>query len=580
MEIAALLSDFPSIQTEEWERAIRDSVAGPDYPAKLIWHPEEGLAVKPYYRAEDTAALKFLDAAPGEFPYVRGIRPAYDWRIREEINGSDLEHANKLAVEAVACGAEEIAFRSPRIENKSDVALLVANLNEIPVHFQSVNRESMQLISAVFRDRAHGASVSADFDPLSDVEFSSELLELNRTGTRLFTISGERYEEHGAGATEQIAFTLSAAVEFLDEVIETGVGIDCAAGNLHFALAIGPEFYIQIAKLRAFRMVWAQVVESFGGSAESAKATIYTRTARWNQTIYDPEVNALRATTEAISAVLGGADSVALTPFDECYREPDAASRRLARNTQLILKEEAGLGRVADPLGGAYLIEVLTHAIATRAWKLFQELESAGGYRKAITDGVIDSVLKNRALSRKDSTNYRRLTLTGTNRFARTTEKICNDLDPSREFELRAARDFEEIRLRTERAASRRALPTILLAKFGDAKMSSARAQFAADFLACAGLPTDGQSFASPLEVSKAAADLIVLCSSDSEYLQFAEELMPMLKQRGSNARVVIAGNPSTIDQLRQLGIIEFIHLRSNAVKLLARLQKLLGIEG
>ncbi len=166
---------------------------------------------------------------------------------------------------------------------------------------------------------------------------------------------------------------------------------------------MGPEFFIQIAKLRAFRLVWAKAVESFGGAEETARTSIHGCTARWNATLYDPQVNILRATTEALSAVLGGADSISISPFDDWFRHPDESSRRLARNTQIIFKQEAFLSRVSDPVGGSYLIEALTNSIAARAWKLFQELESAGGYRKAVDTGLIASVLEKRLQSRDEA---------------------------------------------------------------------------------------------------------------------------------------------------------------------------------
>ncbi len=147
------------------------------------------------------------------------------------------------------------------------------------------------------------------------------------------------------------------------------VEMERAAASIAFSFAIGANYFFQIAKFRAFRTLWATVLESFGGTAESARARIHARTSRWNKTIYDPHVNVLRATTEAMSAVLGGVDSVTVAPFDESYKAPDEASRRLARNTQIILKHEALLSRVADPGAGSYCLEVITDFIAREGWK-------------------------------------------------------------------------------------------------------------------------------------------------------------------------------------------------------------------
>ncbi len=259
---------------------------------------------------------------------------------------------------------------------------------------------------------------------------------------------------------------------------------------------------------------------------------------------------------------------------------PDESSRRLARNTQIVLKQEALLSRVADPLGGAYLVEALTSSIASKAWKSFQELETAGGYRKAIAGGVMASVLERRISLREQAAASRRRVLTGTNRFADASEKEPEGSDASRmNFGPRVAQAFEHLRLRTERFEKRTGRqPRILLAEIGDARMRSARSQFSADFLACAGLVSRKQQFESAGQIAGCDADLLVLCSSDAEYLPIAGELLPMLRERGCLTTVVIAGNPDTTEDLRSLGITEFIHLRSNAVEVLSRLQQQIGI--
>ncbi|MBS1804192.1 MAG: hypothetical protein JST28_12560 [Acidobacteria bacterium] len=580
MANAGFLSEFPAVSTADWESAILETVPGSDYKSKLIWHPEEGLAVKPYYRAEDLSELSFLTAAPGDFPYVRSARTTADWRIRETVETASAEEANRCAIDAVAAGADEIEFCGVSIESSGDLALLLANLRQIPVRFCGLDRQAVRIAADWLRAHPHSATVSADVDPLIDVSFTAELSRV-LPGHQLFTISAERYEERGAGSIEQVAFALSAAVEFLNTMLELGMNIDEAAKMLGFSFAIGPQYFTQIAKLRAFRLAWARVVESFGGNRAAARPTIFARGARWNETIYDPEVNTLRATTEAISAVLGGVDSLALSSFDRCYREPSQASRRLARNVQLILKREGEFARVADPLGGAYAIEALTSDVATKAWKMFQELEAEGGYRKAQADGFIESIVQRRATDRDVSISHRRLALVGTNRLADPGETALDRVDASQTNQIpRAAQDFESIRLRTERAATIGSPAGILLAEFGDAKISSIRAHFVKEFLSCAGLMGEARRVRSPLDVAGSDARLIVLCSTDSEYLAFAEELLTLLAERKSRARIVVAGYPENAEELKRLGVTESIHLRSNAVEVLTRLQQTLAVEG
>lgn len=572
------LSEFPPVSAETWEQAIREDLKGADSAEKLIWRSPEGIDVKPYYRAEDVAGLKFLDAAPGEFPYVRGTRAAGGWRIREHMDALDPEEANSAARCAVSAGAEEIAFTNAAITSASDLAVLLANLGEIPVHFAHATPAKVRLVLERMARRQSGTLRTADLDWRADPAFSAEIILKAPSEFVPFTIRAQDDHNCGASAVEEAAFALASGVDFLAEMQERGVPVDRAADSVAFSFAMGPEFFMEIAKLRAFRMVWAQAVESFGGAREHAKARIYALTSRWNRTVYDPHVNVLRATTEAIAAVLGGADSIYVATFDDCYNVGDEASRRLARNTQIILKQEAHLANVADAGGGSYYLETLTASIAERAWKQFQEIEAAGGYRKATEK--ITQILEQRKAAQQKSVSTRKRVLTGTNRFADVADQALDRVGGELVHDsTRAALPYEELRLRTERhAKSTGRMPCILLAEVGDAKMRGARSSFVADFLACAGLGVEVRRFESPQEIANAEADMIVLCSSDPEYPQLAAALLAALQTRGSRTPILIAGYPEGAEQLRTAGVTEFIHLRSHPVELLGRVQQLLGI--
>jgi methylmalonyl-CoA mutase len=574
-----LLSEFPAVATEAWEQAIRDDLKGADYAEKLIWRSPEGIDVKPYYRAEDLTGLKFLDAAPGEFPFGRGARATAAWRIREHIHAVDPEEANRAARCAVAAGAEEIAFLNAAVVNSSDVGMLVANLGEIPLHFAHVSPATIRLVLERMRRRQSGTLRSADLDWSADPAFSAELISMAPANLVPFTIRAQDYANSGATAVEEVSFALASGVDFLAEMQERGVPVDRAAESVAYSFAMDPEFFMQIAKLRAFRTVWAQAVASFGGSCEHARARVYALTSRWNRTVYDPHVNMLRATTEAMSAVLGGADSIYVAPFDECYNVGDELSQRLARNTQMILKQEVHLARVADPGGGSYYLEALTDATAQKAWKQLQEIEAVGGYRKATE--LIEQTLEQRKAAQAKAVISRKRVLTGTNRFANASEQALEQTGGELvRHSGRAALPFEELRLRTERHAreSGKSL-RILLAEIGDPKMRAARSAFVAEFLACAGLAAEIRRFETPRQIAAADADLVVVCSSDPEYLALVTDLLPQMKSCGSQTPVLVAGNPETVQQLRAAGIAEFIHLRSNPIEVLGKLQQLLGID-
>lgn len=575
-----LLQEFPPVSTATWEEAIRKDLKGADYAKKLIWRTEEGLAVKPYYRAEDTAELKFPNAAPGAFPFARGTSAAGGWRIREEIGAVHPEEANRAAHAALHAGAEEIAFRSVAIDKASDLEILLAGLDEIPAHFENAGESQLRLLIQYLNGQQRTAPVSTGWNPLANPDFAAEVIAAAPPALIPFTIHGEEFEESGATAVEETGFTLAAAIDFLAGMRERKVDADRAASSLTFSFAIGANYFFQIAKLRAFRMMWAQAVESFGGSCQSAKARIHARTSRWNETIYDPHVNILRGTTEAMSAILGGADSVSVAPFDECYKAPDEASQRLARNTQIILKKEALLAHVADPGAGSYCLEVITDFLAREGWKTMQKIEAAGGYRKAVADGLIAQALEKSLAAKEAAVASRRRLVTGTNQHANLSEKALDRIDATQPAgKRRGAWMYEQLRLRTERhVASGGKLPHILLAEIGDARMRAARSGFAANFFGCAGFDLATQRFSNAAEIAAADADLIVLCSSDAEYPALAGEVLARLKALGRKTPVVIAGPPDSGGQLEAAGVADFVHVRSNPIEVLAKWQQRLGI--
>ncbi len=576
-----LLEEFPPVSTAEWEAAIARDLKGADYEKRLIWRSEEGLAVKPYYRAEDLKGLANVDAPPGAFPYRRGGRTTGDWQIREEIDAADVESANRAACDAIAAGAEEIAFSGLLVERASELDVLLANLDEIPIHFERAGERLVRLLAEWIGKGRTAARISTGCAAPASIGFAAEVIGAAPDRFVPFTVHGEAFEEAGATAQEEVGFTLAAGVDFVAAMQKRGANVKRAAAALEFSFAMGSNYFFQIGKLRAFRMVWARAIESFGETRSGARARIAARTSRWNKTVYDPHVNILRATTEAMAAVLGGADSVTVAPFDACYKRPDKASRRLARNTQLLLRHEAWMGRVADAAGGSYYVEALTDFLAREGWKRMQEIEARGGYRKAQADGSIAQALERSMATREKAVALRRRVLVGTNQFANPAERALGRVETVRMNETRrGAQPYEELRLRTERHAALTGLtPRVLLAEVGDVKMRMARSNFAANFFACAGFETVTRRFRKATEIAAADGDLIVLCSADAEYAAIAAELMPKLRELRPTTPVIVAGTPEDAEQLAAAGIADFVHVRSNPVEVLTKWQERMGIK-
>jgi len=407
METDTLLEDFPPVSTAEWQAAIARDLKGADPEKRLVWHTEEGMAVKPFYRAEDLAGLACVDTAPGDFPFRRGARTTGDWRIREEIDAANAEEANRRACAAVAAGAEGIACSGLLVESPVELEKLLRNLDEIPVHFARADERLIRMLMERRSAMPASAEISTGRDALASLEFAAEVIGGLPPGLVPFTIHGAEFREAGATAPEEIGLALAAGVDFLAALQERGVDADRSAAALEFSFAVGSNYFFEIAKLRAFRILWARAVESFGATPTAAR--IAARTSHWNKTVYDPHVNILRATTETMAAVLGGADSTTVTPFDACNKAPDEASRRLARNTQLLLKHEAWLGRVADAGGGSYALEAITDFLAREGWQVLQNVEARGGFRKAQAEGAIAQILAQSLTARELAVASRKL---------------------------------------------------------------------------------------------------------------------------------------------------------------------------
>ncbi len=379
-------------------------------------------------------------------------------------------------------------------------------------------------------------------------------------------IRADLLHEAGAHAVQELGYALAAGVERLAQLTEKQP-VETAAPGIQFVFAVGPAFFVEIAKLRAARLLWAQAVTAFGGKGEAAlRMRLDVRTPRRNKSVLDRTTNLLRVTTEALAAVVGGCDRLTVEPF--------GFDAHLAENVQRILREESHLDAVADPAGGSYTLEALTDAVARAAWKLFQEVERAGGYAKALASGAIEKALAETRAAREKALSSRRRALVGVNNYPTTMEKAPEVEPPPPEAsplpQRRLAEPFERIRLRTvAHAEATGKTPRVLLLKRGDPKMKSARAGFCLNFFGCAGFElVEGEDLVP-------GADLVVLCSSDPEYLDLAREVCPKAK-----VPVLVAGNPKEqLEALQAAGVQGFVHVQSDALQTLTQWQDRLGLE-
>ena len=345
---------------------------------------------------------------------------------------------------------------------------------------------------------------------------------------------------------------------------------------------------MEIAKFRAARMLWANIVKGYGPAKNCAcKMQIHAETSRWNQTVYDPYVNMLRGTTEAMSATIAGVHSLEVMPFDASFENPTEFSKRIARNVELLLKNESHFDQVVDPAGGSYYVENLTQSIAAEAWKLFLEIEEKGGYTEAYKAGLIVERIKASAAAKDKNIATRRQTLLGANQYPNFTEvagkEITAESVTRKQAEgnvlvpYRGAMAFEEMRLHVDRSGKE---PKAFMLTCGNLGMARARSQFSCNFFACAGIKViDNTYFKSIEEGAKAAleskAQIVVVCASDDDYAEAAPKVKELL---GGKAILVVAGAPACAPELEAQGITNFINVKSNVLETLKFYLKEMGI--
>ena len=611
-----LLSEFPAISTQEWKDKIVTDLKGADFERKLVWRTNEGFNVNPFYRREDLEGLSTPKVMPAEYPYVRSTRMDNEWLIRQDINVNDPKEANEKALDILNKGITSLGFKLRRDQvNKETLAILLKGImpEAIELNFSCCISVAAQLAGELAAYLTEvGADVaqckgSINFDPFKKqlvkgisnpqwVPTCAQLLDAIRPlpQYRVLTVNALNINNAGAYIYQELGYALSWGAELIDKLTEAGYSIEELTSRIKFVFGVGSNYFMELAKFRAARWLWAEIIGAYGDQykGDAAKIHMHAVTSTWNKTIYDAHVNLLRTQTEAMSATLGGVDSLTVQPFDVTYQESDNFSERIARNQQLLLKEESHFDKVIDPAAGSYYIEHLTNALAEQAWKLFLAVEEEGGFAAAVEAGSVQKAVNASNAKRHAAVAARKEIFLGTNQFPNFTETAaqkvaeveagghsCGCGTPSIEalnFD-RGASEFEALRLATERSGKE---VKVFMLTIGNLAMRLARSQFSSNFFACAGYKVlDNLGFATVQEGVDAGlaagASIIVLCSSDDEYAEFAPEAYKYLAGR---AEFVVAGAPACADDLKAVGIENFINVKSNVLETLRQFNQKLGI--
>jgi methylmalonyl-CoA mutase len=458
---AKLFDQFPPVTTKEWMAKINADLKGADFNKRLVWKTNEGFQVMPFYRREDIENLMYINTLPGVFPYNRGTKiQNNNWLVRQNIEVRDYSEANSKALTILMKGIDSLGFiiSDPDSINEKnfDILLKDIHIGAVEINFLSNGKakEILELLTGYLKRSGTDPEVvrgCIEADPLSRLMLNGTLCippekgfdylasVINSSGFlphfRAVHLGASNFTNAGADIVQELAFGISMGCEYLTQLTGRGIDGDLAASKIRFSFGTGSNYFHEIAKLRAARLLWSVVTTGFHPEkSETAKMDIHCVTSEWNKTMFDPYVNMLRTQTEAMSAILGGADSLTVEPFDIVFRQPDEFSERIARNQQLILREEAYFDKVADPGAGSYYIENLTSQIAENAWKLFLEIENNGGFLSCLSSGLIQSKISGSALMRKSNIASGKEILLGTNKFPDINEKTAADIDLNRIF--------------------------------------------------------------------------------------------------------------------------------------------------
>ena len=466
-----LKKDFPGTSFDEWKKAAEKDLKGVPFEKKLVTKTYEGIDLAPIYTKDDIKDNPLTDNFPGFTNFVRGNKPdgyvRNNWDISQEIYAPTPEKLNEALIHDLDRGQTSINIKpdratllskDPDMSESGEVGIggtSISCLNDVEKIFRNIDAKNFRLFSetvysslpyfsliAAFlkKNNYKGLNVCLLSDPYSclvkcgqpphDIESAFDDMHKitkwaldNNMNIKTIGSNGYDYVNAGASAVQELAYVMSTAIDYINKMLEKGLKIDEVAPKFNLTFGISTFYFMEVAKLRAARIIWSNIIDAYEGSESSKPVTIHGKSSLYNQTRNDIYVNLLRTTTEAFSAIAGGANSIHTSPFDESLGEPDEFSRRLARNTQIILKEESHLNSVIDPAGGSYYVEALTEEIAGKAWEIIKMIANEGGMLEALKKNIPQSEIGKTAADRRKDYSKRKSVIVGNNMYANIKEE-------------------------------------------------------------------------------------------------------------------------------------------------------------
>jgi len=620
-----LFSEFPPVSTQQWMDKVNADLKGADFEKKLVWKTNEGFQVKPFYRSEDLEGLTITDSLPGEFPFVRGTKTNNEWLVRQDIVVDNVKQANEKALDVLNKGVNALGFKLS--DNHINAETLETLLKGIVVECVELNFSccimkvvplTNLVVDYVKNHQLDPQKVSGSigFDPFKPTLTKGKLPTINAVEVlkslmeataqlpkfRVMAVNAYLFNNAGAYASQELGYGLAYGNAFLALADEAGIDPSVAAKKIKFNFGISSNYFMEIAKFRAARFLWSQIVGAYLGENDCtcrAKMHLHASTSEWNQSIYDAYVNMLRSQTETMSAALAGVDSITVVPFDAAFQASSDFSERIARNQQLLLKEETHFDKIVDASAGSYYIENLTNALIEEGWKIFLTIDDKGGFYENLANGYIQNQINATGEKRLSAVSSRKEVLLGTNQYPNFNESAVEkvkDILPTLLSNganctcscatgqlaklnfVHGSAQFDALRLATETSGKR---PKVFMLTIGSLSMRLTRAQFSSNFFGCAGYEIiDNLGFETAAQgvnaAREAGADIIVVCSSDEEYAELAPQVQQAIGT--GNEILVVAGAPECTEELKAQGITNFINVRSNVLQTLQAFSNQLGI--
>lgn len=653
---ALSFDEFEAATPEAWRAEAEAVLKGAPFEKKLVTRTREGIAIQPIYFAEDRSTT----IRPGSFSQL----------IAQEIPATNPVEFNRMLLADLMAGQNTtplVLDAAARESGNGRSGLAIRSLPDLRAALDGVDLAAapimtwagpsalpfLGLLGAIAEERGirpSGWEGAVLADPLTDWVRSgslaiplSEIFDemalsvrwaiANVPRLRVVGVQASTWGDAGASTVDELAFAIATGVEYLREMVRSGIDPAEAADRFLFEFSLDSQIFMQIAKLRAARLLWTKVLEAFG--ADATTIALHGRSTTVTKSALDPHANLLRITAEAFAAMVGGVEAMHLAAFDDAIRIPDTFSRRLSRNVQIILAEECSLADVADPAGGSWFVESLTREVAEKAWARFQEIEAIGGMAAALRAGTPQQATAEQAGALLSSVAAGRNLLVGVNLSANPSEEplvaerdgnagsVTCEPDPATSdtaFEgrisdipgaieaflsgwtigqvrralgrspsdgtaiprvqaIRASGGFEALRARArELSRTKSATPAAWLATFGPPRQHRARADFSSAFLACGGF--DVRSGKSASTIDEAVADavramlpVVVICSTDETYPEIVPASARALKRQLPGVRLLVAGAPGENEAAwREAGVDDFIHLRVNRLAFLENL--------